>query len=78
MFADYSEALAKEKKENKFTPNFVQITCQIKMFSVQELDFDRSVYMAAICYSSPITTISTDIVALVWAIIYTKFREDIW
>ena len=38
---------------------------------------DLSVHMAAICYSCPIRTIYSDIVALLWTINCTKFREDI-
>ena len=34
-------------------PNFVKILRQIKKFPIQELDSDRSVCMAAICYSGP-------------------------
>ena len=40
-------------------PNFVKIPCQMKEFSIQALDSDRSVNMAAICYSGPISAVST-------------------
>ena len=39
--------------------NFVKILCQIKKFSIQGLDFDRSVCMAAICYSGSLSAIPT-------------------
>ena len=35
-------------------PNFVKIPRQMKKFSMQALDSDCSVCMAAICYSGPI------------------------
>ena len=38
---------------------FTAAFCQINKFSIQELDLDRSVCMAAICYSSPNSTISS-------------------
>ena len=40
--------------------NFVKISGQIKKFPLQERDFDRSVYMTAICYSAPISAILTN------------------
>ena len=40
--------------------NFVKISRQIKKFSIQELNFERSVCMAAICFSGPITAIPTN------------------
>ena len=58
-------------------PNFVKISCEIKKFSIQELEFDRSVCMTAISYSDPILTISSDINLRFWIIIHAKFREDI-
>ena len=38
-------------------PNFVKIFRQIKKFPIQALDFDCSVCMAAICYSSPLLAV---------------------
>ena len=58
-------------------PNFVKITRQMKEFSIQSLDSDRSVCMAAICYSHPIKTISSGITLLPLRITHDKFREDI-
>ena len=43
----------------------------------KRVDFDRSVCMAAICYSDPTWTIFLNIVALSWRISYTEFRDDI-
>ena len=40
-------------------PNFVKISFQIKKFFMQARDSDRSVCMAAICYSGPISAVST-------------------
>ena len=40
--------------------NFVKIFWQIKKFSIQERDFDRSVWMAAICYKYPISVVPTN------------------
>ena len=39
--------------------NFVKISHQIKKFSIPVLDFGGSVCMAVICYSGPISAIST-------------------
>ena len=41
-------------------PNFVKISRQIKEFSIQVLDSDCSVCMAAICYSGPIWAVPTN------------------
>ena len=41
-------------------PNFVNIPPQMKQFSIQALDSDCSVCMAAICYSGPLTAIPTN------------------
>ena len=47
------------------------------MFPYKNLiGFLRSVSMATICYSGPIYTICSDIVAMPWTIINAKFRED--
>lgn len=45
--------------------------------SLQELFFDRSVSMAATCYSGWNWTICSEITRLFWAIIHAKFCEDI-
>ena len=57
-------------------PNFVKIPRQMKKFSMQALDSDSSVNMAAICYSLPLYTISSEIVLLAEVIIHAKFREN--
>ena len=49
----------------------------MKEFSLQALDFDRSVCMAAICYRDQILTMSSDITLLPYIMIHSKFREDI-
>ena len=36
-------------------PNFLKIPRQMKEFSIQALNSDRSVCMAAICYSGPMS-----------------------
>ena len=41
-------------------PNFVKIPSQMKEFSIQTLDSDCSVCLAAICYSSPISPVPTN------------------
>ena len=38
----------------------MKIYCQIKVFSIQVLDFDRLIYMAAISYSGAISTVMTN------------------
>ena len=38
-------------------PNFVKVSRRINKFSIQGLSFDRSVCMAATCYSSPIMAV---------------------
>ena len=57
--------------------NFGKISRKIKKFFSQGLALDRSVCMAAICYSSPIVTIFPEIVSSHKTILYSKFREDI-
>ena len=44
-----------------------------KYYSLQELDFNRSVYMAAICYNNSIWTIYSKIVPLPWTVIHAIF-----
>ena len=46
--------------ENNIQANFVKISCQMKRFSIQELDLDRSVCMSAICYSAPILVLAAN------------------
>ena len=41
-------------------PNFVKIPRQMKEFSIQVLNSDCSVCMAAICYSGPISAVPTN------------------
>lgn len=38
----------------------MKIPCHIKKISIEELNVDQSVYMAAICYKGPISAISTN------------------
>ena len=45
--------------------------------SLQKLDFDRSVCMAAICYSDPIKTMSSQITLLPWTTTHAQLCEDI-
>ena len=40
--------------------DLLQICCQINKFSIQDLGFDRSVCMAAIRYSGPISELPTN------------------
>ena len=54
----------------------MKIPRQMKEFSIQALDADCSVCMAAICYSHPIYKISSEITLLPQIIICAKFRED--
>lgn len=49
-------------------PNFVEIICQIKIFSIQELVFDRYVGKSAISYSGPMFTVP----------INTQLLKDKW
>ena len=48
-----------------------------KKVSIKELDFGRSVCMAAICYSNPIRTISSEFTLLPYTISHAKFFVDI-
>ena len=57
--------------------NFMKISCQMQKFSIQGLDFDMWVYMAAICYIGSIWAIYSEITAMPWITIYAKFHEDI-
>ena len=47
-------------RSEEFLPNFMKISRQMEKFSIQELDSDCSVCMAAICYSGPISAIPTN------------------
>ena len=58
-------------------PNFVKIPRQMKEFSVQTLDSDCSVYMAAICYSGPISAVPTNEQLLCKKKTCSKFQIDI-
>ena len=42
-------------------PNFVKIPWQIEKYSMQKLDSDHLVFMAAICYIGPISAIPTNV-----------------
>ena len=42
------------------TKDSLEISRQMKKFSIQTLDSDRSDCMAAICYSGPITAVPTN------------------
>lgn len=41
-------------------PNSFSKPCQIRKFSIQELELDRTVPTAYICYSCPISTVPTN------------------
>ena len=56
--------------------NLVQISRRIKTFSVQALYSDRSVCMAAICYKSSISAVSTNEQLLSEERICAKFQID--
>ena len=57
--------------------NFVIISGHIKEFFIQELEFDRSICMAAICYRGPISIIYPEVVPLPWTTLHYKFDENI-
>ena len=56
----------------------LKYSSQIRKFSIQELDFKRSVFMAAICYSNPFWNFFSTIEALPCKISHAKSREDIF
>ena len=58
-------------------PNFVKILCQIKKFSIEEVYFDCSVCMAAICYSGPLSAVPTNVQLLGEKRTCVKFMIDI-
>ena len=57
-------------------PNFVKITRQMKD-SIQTLDSDCSICMAAICYSGPISAVPINEQLLCWKRTGAKFQIDI-
>ena len=56
--------------------NLVKISCLLKNISIQELDYDRLVCMAAICYSGLISTVSIDEQILGEKRTCVKFQSD--
>ena len=58
-------------------PNFVKFSRLLKKFSIQVLDSDRSVCMSAICYSGPISAVTTNEQLLMEKSMYSKFQNDI-
>ena len=57
-------------------PSFVKIYCQMKKFFIHKLHFERSLFMAAICYSGPISVVRTNM--LLWVQrTCAKFQIDI-
>ena len=58
-------------------PNIVNISRRMKKFSIQTLDSDCSVYMAAICYSDPISAVPTNEQLLGEKKKCSKFQIDI-
>ena len=58
-------------------PNFVKISRQIKKFSIEELDVDRLVCMADICYSDSISAVPTNGLIFGEKSTCAKFRIDI-
>ena len=58
-------------------PNCVKIPRQMKEFSIQTLDSDCSVCMAAICYSGPISAVPTNEQLLGKKKTCSKFQIDI-
>ena len=57
--------------------NFVKISYQIKKFSIQRLNPDNLVGMAAICYSAPISAVSICEQLLEEKKMSAKFQVDI-
>ena len=55
----------------------MKIPCQIKKFSIQALDSDRSVRMATVCYRDPITAAPTNEPFLGEKRACAKFQIDI-
>ena len=53
-------------------PNFVNIPRQMKKFSIPALDSDRSICLAAICFSGPMSAVPTNEQRS-----YPKFKIDI-
>ena len=58
-------------------PHFVKISCQIKKFSIQTLYSDRSVCMAVICHSGPISAFPTNEQLLGEQRTCAKFQIDV-
>ena len=54
----------------------MKISRQTQKFSIQEFNFDRSVCMAAICYSDPISAVQINEQLFAYKRTYTKLQFD--